>query len=75
MITFAIIFGLSSANYAKFARNDDLMNVFEVNRALNNHSKLALNFAMDKFHARYSAWLKAFRRYCNNTNTEDRFAN
>lgn len=76
MITFTIIFGLSSADDAKVARNDDLMNVFEAaNRALSNHSKLVLNFAMDNFRARYSGWLKAVRKYCNDTNTGDRFAN
>ena len=75
MVTFTIKFGLSSADYAKFAHNDDLMNVFKVNQALNNHSKLVLNFAMDKFRARYSVWLKAARKYCNDTDIDDRFAN
>lgn len=75
MVTFTIIFGMNSADYAKFACNDDLMNVFEVNKVLNNHSKLVLNFAMDKFRARYSVWLKAARKFCNDTDIDDRFAN
>lgn len=48
MITFTIIFGLCPTGYAKFARGGNLMNVFEANRALKNHSKLILNFSMDK---------------------------
>lgn len=48
MITFTIVFGLCPTEYAKFARDDNLMNVFEANRALKTHSKLILNFAMDK---------------------------
>lgn len=75
MVTFTIIFGLSSADYAKFAYNDDFMNVFKVNQALNSHSKLVLNFAMDTFCARYSVWLKAARKYCSDTDIDDRFAN
>lgn len=70
MITFTVIFGLSSANYAKFACNDDLMNFFGVNKVLNNHSKLVLNFALDKFRARYSARLKAVRKLCHNLEDE-----
>lgn len=75
MVTFTIIFGMNSAEYAKFACNDDLMNVFKVNEVLNNHSKLVLNFAIDKFRARYSVWLKAARKYSNDTDIGNRFAN
>lgn len=66
MITFTITFGLCPTQNAEFARDANLMGVFDVNRAPNNHSKLALNFAMDKFRARFSASLKATRKYLDN---------